>query len=360
VSGSVRYQPPAADELEVSIFGPGKGECIVVHVPNGPWLVVDSFVVGSAPSYVPVSVEYLRRVGVTDVAGIFITHWHDDHTRGAAEVIREFSPSLKFVGLPCGVGDRELASFLYDLLPDARRFSLVKDLAAVISVLNRPELSHVQPILLTAGVTLPIDGQSQLRALSPSLEDARQQCASLLTYLPGWTGPRPRRYDVNSGCAVLLLNSGSLSVVLYSDLDIGETDSRGLRCVVKNYGNILQAQVIKIGHHGSETAYHPPALTAGRADLAAGAITPFPARGEHLPRGRQVDRYKKALRQLHLTALPGRPAQTAGKVALKHTPFSQYTKVIGRHLDAIGHVRYRVRPSDSNVRVELFARSVAA
>ena len=34
--------PPASDVFEVSIFGPGKGESIVVHIGNGRWIVVDS------------------------------------------------------------------------------------------------------------------------------------------------------------------------------------------------------------------------------------------------------------------------------------------------------------------------------
>jgi glyoxylase-like metal-dependent hydrolase (beta-lactamase superfamily II) len=76
---SPRFSPPAAHELEVSVFGPGKGECIVIGLPGGPWLVVDSFQVKVAGGRSPVAVEYLKRINVTDVAGVFITHWHDDH-----------------------------------------------------------------------------------------------------------------------------------------------------------------------------------------------------------------------------------------------------------------------------------------
>ena len=34
-------RPPAPDELEVSLFGRGVGECAVVHLGSGEWLVVD-------------------------------------------------------------------------------------------------------------------------------------------------------------------------------------------------------------------------------------------------------------------------------------------------------------------------------
>jgi len=33
---------PAADEIEVTLFGPGYGEAIAVHLGEGAWLLVDS------------------------------------------------------------------------------------------------------------------------------------------------------------------------------------------------------------------------------------------------------------------------------------------------------------------------------
>jgi hypothetical protein len=148
--------------------------------------------------------------------------------------------------------------------------------------------------------------------------------------------------------------------MLYSDLDIGGDDKRGLRCVVKKYGVGLRSQIIKVGHHGSETAYHPPALTIGEATKAVGAVTPFPAKKEALPRAKHVALYKAALRALHLTARSSVAPQRAGKVAMKDTPFLAYSKTSPRGLDAIGQVRYRTRISESSVRVELFANAAAA
>ena len=34
--------PPAADELEVTVLGPGYGEAIVIHYGKGQWVIVDS------------------------------------------------------------------------------------------------------------------------------------------------------------------------------------------------------------------------------------------------------------------------------------------------------------------------------
>jgi glyoxylase-like metal-dependent hydrolase (beta-lactamase superfamily II) len=94
----------------VSVFGPGKGECIVIGLPGGPWLVVDSFQVKVAGGRSPVAVEYLKRINVTDVAGVFITHWHDDHTRGAAQVLKRYAPTLRYIGLPSGFAEELLTA----------------------------------------------------------------------------------------------------------------------------------------------------------------------------------------------------------------------------------------------------------
>ena len=34
--------PPASDEVELSLFGPGYGEAIAVHVGDGKWILIDS------------------------------------------------------------------------------------------------------------------------------------------------------------------------------------------------------------------------------------------------------------------------------------------------------------------------------
>src|SRR5690348_10313352 len=78
------------DELEVSIFGPGYGESLVIHLGSDQWIIVDSCKNPSTGEIAPLA--YLRRIGVdpaTSVRVIVATHWHDDHVRGLSEVVRE-------------------------------------------------------------------------------------------------------------------------------------------------------------------------------------------------------------------------------------------------------------------------------
>ena len=81
---------PGVDEVEVSLFGPGFGECVLVHLGNHEWLVVDSCT--DQRSKRQPAIAYLAEIGIeanTAVRVILASHWHTDHVRGIAEVVAE-------------------------------------------------------------------------------------------------------------------------------------------------------------------------------------------------------------------------------------------------------------------------------
>src|SRR5262249_14986688 len=53
---------PAADELEVTVFGPGFGECIVAHLGHDRWIVIDSCI--DSRSDKPAVLAYFEHIGV--------------------------------------------------------------------------------------------------------------------------------------------------------------------------------------------------------------------------------------------------------------------------------------------------------
>ncbi len=81
---------PHPHALEVSIFGPGVGECIVIHLGDGQWMIIDSCL--NTTSKQPVAIEYLESLGV-DVASsvvlVVVSHWHDDHIRGLNSIVEK-------------------------------------------------------------------------------------------------------------------------------------------------------------------------------------------------------------------------------------------------------------------------------
>jgi glyoxylase-like metal-dependent hydrolase (beta-lactamase superfamily II) len=84
---AARQTPPRPNELELSLFGPGIGESLVIHLGNGDWVVVDSCLDEQRQA---VALGYLESLGV-DVAAqvklVLVTHWHDDHIRGMSQVV---------------------------------------------------------------------------------------------------------------------------------------------------------------------------------------------------------------------------------------------------------------------------------
>ena len=102
--------PPRPDQIEICIFGPNYGECIVVHVGNGNWIVVDSCVHRDTKE--PVSLAYLRADGIDPASGIkavIATHWHDDHYRGFSQVLS--AAPAAHVWIASALTDKEFLRF---------------------------------------------------------------------------------------------------------------------------------------------------------------------------------------------------------------------------------------------------------
>jgi glyoxylase-like metal-dependent hydrolase (beta-lactamase superfamily II) len=111
LDGPTLENPPLTDEVEVSVFGPGFGECIVVHLTEQSWLVVDSCI--DARTKEPAALVYFEKIGVDaakDVRFVISTHWHDDHIRGIGRVVGKCELA-KFV-CAHGLGSKEFKTLV--------------------------------------------------------------------------------------------------------------------------------------------------------------------------------------------------------------------------------------------------------
>jgi glyoxylase-like metal-dependent hydrolase (beta-lactamase superfamily II) len=89
LAGSNVDAPPALTEIEISDFGPGYGESLVLHLGENNWLIVDSCLDLTGE---PAPLTYLRHIQIdpaTSVKQFIATHWHDDHIRGLGRIMRE-------------------------------------------------------------------------------------------------------------------------------------------------------------------------------------------------------------------------------------------------------------------------------
>jgi len=168
---------PECDQIEVSIFGPGRGESCVVHLGAGEWIVVDSCV-SRAQAENPV-LGYLERIGV-DVAKavklLVATHAHDDHIAGIAEIFR--AARSAFFVMPVAMTPEEFAGVVVSdrLASSGLRRRAYAEYDAVASVLkSRPSPIAGQKAVKYAQqdrILLQTD-KYLVRSLSPSDEATR-------------------------------------------------------------------------------------------------------------------------------------------------------------------------------------------
>ncbi|MEW6137076.1 MAG: hypothetical protein AB1733_02515 [Thermodesulfobacteriota bacterium] len=111
----IRLDPPEPDEIEVTVFGPGYGEAIAIHLGDGKWVSVDSCT--DPESGRPAVLTYLHglRVDVSVAVKLIVaTHWHDDHIRGLGRIFDESRSAT--VAISSALGEEEFLSLaeLYD------------------------------------------------------------------------------------------------------------------------------------------------------------------------------------------------------------------------------------------------------
>jgi competence protein ComEC len=202
--------------MHVAFLDVGQGDAAVVVTPRGRAVVIDA---GPASAVSDagrrVVVPYLARRGITAIDLLILSHAHRDHFGGATALATALP-----VGAVLEPGEPVADSAYLALL----------DTLASRNVRWRP---------LTTGDAFTLDGVA-FRVLSPAR--------------------RERTGDLNEDSVVLLVQFGAFSVLFPGDA--GERTEAG-------WGREpLDADLLKVGHHGSATATSSGLLAAIHADAA--------------------------------------------------------------------------------------------
>lgn len=105
-----------ADNLKVNFINVGQGDCILIEAPNKINILIDGggtpqsdFDVGSK-----IVIPYLRRKGINEINLLILTHPDLDHLEGLLPVLREFKVDMVLdSGLPCDSSEyREFVSII--------------------------------------------------------------------------------------------------------------------------------------------------------------------------------------------------------------------------------------------------------
>jgi len=306
---------PSATEIEISIFGPGLGEALAVHLGHGDWMLVDSCLDGDLE---PASLAYLESIGVSveeQVKLVVASHWHDDHVGGLGKVVETcaaadfaFSGALhseEFLTLVKALADRSLV-----------RRSGVSEFAEVVRVIDerrRPgKVALESRRLWSRGRTAP---KAFVEALSPCDGAVRQSQRALAELLPkantnkrAVVAPRP-----NHASVVLWVAVGEIRMLLGADLEEAGDAQRGWTAILDRCDlDGAPASVFKIPHHGSANGDQPRVWEETLVDDPWAVMTPF-IRGRHrLPTEEDKQRVRDRTGNAYLTADSCRPRRKRG------------------------------------------------
>jgi len=345
--------------LEVSIFGSHFGECIVIHLPNGKWMIVDSCL--DIKNKEPIALSYLSRIGIdisNDVQLIIITHWHDDHIQGISQLISAchsarvcFSSAMtqkEFLTLIDGFSGK------YSLVPN--HTSGTREIANTIKELkNRISSSstsskYMTPV--TADRILLEDSMAsiRIRSLSPSDKSYHQALACFSSLIPHDNAERitlqsPKKNHLS---IVLWVSCNNSTVLLGSDLEEVNDEETGWRAIINSSLRPEEkAHLFKIPHHGSKTGHSDDVWNMMVKEDVLCLVTENTRGSYSIPTPKDIARIKSYSSKLFSTSAPRQKLSKRNNTVEKTLrEMAKKRKSLGGDL---GQIQVRITPDGNTI-----------
>ena len=233
--------------LEVLFFDVGHGDAALVTMPNDRRLLIDTGDVPWRPD-AHVIAKHLDRYQIGCIDAVLLTHPDRDHVGGLQQLLDEHCIQSIYTS-----GDT--------------RFDIA-----------RPGIHSG----LSAGDRIKLDASVAIRVLSPS--------PSLIN--------QPNR---NNGSLVLLIEYGDIQFLF-----TGDAEKEAEHQLITHYPDLLSCEVIKVGHHGSQTSSSPSFVNHATADGTRYAIiSTGPKTRYGLPNEHVVQRWETSGAIVHNTSISG-------------------------------------------------------
>ena len=187
---------PSSDELVAHFIDVGQGDANFIELPNGETMLIDAGIASTGDDIV----EYIENLGYDTIDYVVSTHPHADHIGGMAEVIEAFD--VDAIYMPKAVSTSKTYENLLETIQD--KGLSIKTGKSGVKVLDEDNLDIVM--------------------VAPSSDDYS---------------------NLNNYSIVLKITYGDVSF-LYT----GDAEEESLEEITSD----IKADVLKVGHHGSDTS----------------------------------------------------------------------------------------------------------
>ncbi len=230
------------DQLRVHVLDVGQADSIILELPNGKVMLIDT----ATSESVKQITSYIDRLSIKKIDYLVATHPHSDHIGGLSGVISRY----------------EIGQIILPKVNSIEDFGIISSETPIFWVLGATQLHN--------------DDGLSIELLSPNRE----------TYK-----------DENNGSVVVKITYGERSFLFMGDA--GEVVERELMAFRYN----IDADVIKIAHHGSNSATSKEFLEMVSPDYAV--ITLAKNTSESFPHEEVITRIREAGATLYRTDTDG-------------------------------------------------------
>lgn len=345
-----QYDLPAADELEISLFGPGFGECIVIHYGHGKWITVDSCL--EPDRQTPSALKYFHDIGVEPAESVthnIVTHPDGDHIGG----ILSLYDACKSSQLVCPIvlSERDMITFVaYYSQNDPT--SMVQTTKELRDLLESSIERSGGPVYVKQDTLVVRQTDIQITALAPSDTKVQKFLEKITSMMPDFKSNKRPPGDIsrNAVSVALLVEHKGLSMILGADLE--ETPGQGWTTIISSsvaYASAAAASLFKVAHHGSQNADSPSLWEKMHEPIAI--LAPFNLGRHRIPTEEDVGRI------LNYT---DKAFSTSSFSTIKTKKLARVDRLLTSHgikrqdlFPKNGHIRVRIS-AEGKMNVELF------
>lgn len=300
--------PPKSNEIEVVLFGPGYGECALIHFGKDEWAIVDSCTFRDVKDAAPLF--YLKELGKDPsrcVKTVVATHWDDDHIRKISQIV-EVCTSASFC-ISSAVRNSKFITLLTDsppsILSSQKTSSGVSEFKKALTILHRRQKQVIYSITDKLLWCSKIDSENKLWSLSPHDSVFEESIKAILELIPDKksSNGKIQAPSPNLTSVVLWAEIGGIKILLGADLE-ERPRHKGWSLILKdskipNGG----AVIFKVPHHGSKNGFHRDVWDQLLIKDPFCLIAPW-NKSSKLPSSEDIQRLKKYSSKIYLTADP--------------------------------------------------------